>query len=384
MNTAPILLVTGDFVKTGGMDRANYALADYLSKIGRTVDLVAYRAGAELLARPNVTLHQARKPLNSYTLGGPLLDRTGRRWAARTTRQGGRVVVNGGNCVWGDVNWVHHVNLLDTPKPGGTLWRRFKTSLDYRIHIRAERLALDRARFLMTTCEKNKVDIHKNFNKPLDRITTIYYGTDPAIFYPADRDEKRSLRAKLGWPLDRPIYTFVGGLSDRRKGFDTLFDAWAALCRRSDWDVDLVVVGTGAELDYWKSRAAAESLGDRIQFLGFRRDVSDLFRASDAHVLPSRYEGYSLVTQEALCCGLPAFVTQSAGIAERYPAGPLADGLLIPDPDDAPALAERLASWRQHGEQWRQDLESFSGALRSHTWDNMAEQIVSLLDRTHA
>jgi len=26
------LLVTGDFVKTGGMDRANFALAEYLAK----------------------------------------------------------------------------------------------------------------------------------------------------------------------------------------------------------------------------------------------------------------------------------------------------------------------------------------------------------------
>jgi len=41
------------------------------------------------------------------------------------------------------------------------------------------------------------------------------------------------------------------------------------------------------------------------------------------------------VTQEALCCGLPAFVTRTAGIAERF-EGDLADALLIPDPDDAP------------------------------------------------
>jgi hypothetical protein len=50
------LLVTGDFVRTGGMDRANFALADYLARQGEQVHLVAYRVAPELLAYPNVTI----------------------------------------------------------------------------------------------------------------------------------------------------------------------------------------------------------------------------------------------------------------------------------------------------------------------------------------
>jgi len=36
---------------------------------------------------------------------------------------------------------------------------------------------------------------------------------------------------------------------------------------------------------------------------------------------------------EALCCGLPAIVSASAGVAERYPADRL--GLLLANSDDA-------------------------------------------------
>ena len=36
------LLVAADFVKTGGMDRANFALADYLAKQDYPIHLVAY------------------------------------------------------------------------------------------------------------------------------------------------------------------------------------------------------------------------------------------------------------------------------------------------------------------------------------------------------
>ncbi|HSU38304.1 MAG TPA: hypothetical protein VLJ38_02020, partial [Polyangiaceae bacterium] len=64
-----MVIVTGDFVKTGGMDRANYALAEYVSGQGSAVELVAHRAAQELTDRPNVTLRRVPKPLGSYILG---------------------------------------------------------------------------------------------------------------------------------------------------------------------------------------------------------------------------------------------------------------------------------------------------------------------------
>src|SRR4051794_40722068 len=100
----PFLIVSGDFVTTGGMDRANLALADYLVRRGHEVHLVTHRAEAGLLRRPNAIVHRVPKPAGSYFLSGPLLDWVGRRWGARVARRRGRVVVNGGNCAFDDVN----------------------------------------------------------------------------------------------------------------------------------------------------------------------------------------------------------------------------------------------------------------------------------------
>jgi glycosyltransferase involved in cell wall biosynthesis len=374
----PILIVSGDFVKTGGMDRANYALADHLSRRGDEVHLVAYRADADLIARPNVTLHRVRRLLKSYSLSTPLLDHRGRDWAARLMPRGGRVIVNGGNCQWGDVNWVHHINLLDRPKSAGNLLRRFKTRLDHRRYVGAERSALGMARHLVTTCRKNRDDLIKHFGLAPEKIDVVYYGNDPEVFHPATPDERAELRAKLQWPADRPVYLFVGALGDRRKGFDTLFDAWSLLCQKPDWHAMLVVVGDGAERSAWEKRASGTGLSERIKFMGFRRDVPDLLRACDAHVLPSRYEGYSLVTQEALCCGLPAFVTKTAGIAERF-EGPLAEALLIADPNDAPALADQLLAWHDRADSVKPLLAQFSERLRAYTWDDMAGLIANVI-----
>ena len=374
----PVLIVSGDFVKTGGMDRANHALASHLASLGREVHLVAYRAADDLLQRPNVVLHRTPKPLGSYMLGQPVLDQVGRRWAKRIRRRGGDVVVNGGNCLWGDVNWLHHLNVLDRPAAAGSLPRRLKRRVNYHYAAWTDRLALRRSRLIVTTCQRNKRDLIEWLSLPPERIAVVYLGTDPSLFYPSRSEARMATRAALGWPLDRPLVAFVGALGeDRRKGFDTLFAAWKQLCRESSWDANLIVVGRGGEQPAWEARAAEAGLSSRIQFLGFRRDFPELLRACDAHVLPSRYEGYSLATQEALCCGLPAFVTQSAGIAERYPAA--LQHLLIPDPDDASDLANRLRDWRARTTRDSPAVAAFSEELRSWTWENTAEQFAALM-----
>ncbi len=376
--TRTYVLVSGDFVKTGGMDRANHALATYLSGRGDEVHLVAFRVGGELLESPGVTWHRVPKPLGSYSLGRPMLDAIGRDLASRMMPRGARVVVNGGNCRWGDVNWVHHINVLDRPKPGRGVFRRLKAWHDFRAHVSLERQALAKARLVVTTCERNRRDLVEQFGLPAERIGVVYYGTDPEVFHPASPARRLELRQALGWPEGRPVFLFVGGLGDRRKGFDTLYQAWATLCREPSWQADLVVVGTGAERPLWEGRAKLEGLADRVRFLGFRRDVPDLLRAADAHVLPSRYEGYSLITHEALCCGLPAYVSASAGIAERYPPD-LAE-LLISDPDNVEDLVERLRGWADLMSRIGPSLARFGETLRQETWDDMAARFASFLD----
>ena len=177
---------------------------------------------------------------------------------------GGRVVVNGGNCRWGDVNWLHHLNVLDTPaarrrrRPAAPSPPRLPA-----LHARGPRRALRMARVIVTTCERNKRDLIEWLGIPTSGSDVVYYGTDPDVFRPGRTRERAALRARLGWPEDRPVVAFVGALGDRRKGFDTLFEAWPTLCRDPGWDADLVVVGGGAELPAWKERAEAAGLGAR-------------------------------------------------------------------------------------------------------------------------
>ena len=375
----PWLLVSGDFTPLGGMDRANHGLARYLAgTLGAEVHLVTHRAWDDLAALPDLEVRPVPRPWGSHLLGMPLLDRAGRREARRLAPTGARVVVNGGNCAWGDINWVHYVHAAWTPLAAGGPARRAKAALAHRYALATERDCLRRARLVVANSDRTRDDLIRLLGVPAGRVHRVYYGSDPGQFRPPTEPERSEARGRLGWADDRPVVAFVGALGDRRKGFDTLLAAWRELAAGSGWDARLAVVGSGASLPAWRARATAWGLGDSVQFLGFREDVPAILAASDVLVSPARYEAYGLNVHEALCSGLPALASASSGVAERYPTG--LRGLLLPGPDDPADLAARLRAWRADRAGYRLAVEALGRTLRERTWDHCAAEIVALAE----
>lgn len=369
-------MVTGDFVRTGGMDMPNFAVAQRLAECGVSVRLVAFRVAEELRDNPRVSWQRVRKPLGSYTLGLPLLDYRGRQVGQKCLDRGGRVIVNGGNCQVSDVNWVHYVHAA-YDAPASTFLGRAKHALTHRLNLEQERSALKKAKLIIANSERTRRDLTQRLGVTDSLIRTVYYGIDAERFAPPSAAHRERCRAALALP-DRPQVAFVGALGDRRKGFDVLFDAWSSLCRDSAWDCDLLVVGRGVELPVWQQRARDAGMAERIRFLGFRSDVPDVLAACDALVAPTRYEAYGLGVQEALCTGLPAIVSADAGVAERYPST-LAE-LLLDEPEDRAALEASLRNWRRHRERLLDATRDSSIQLRQRTWQVMAEDVRSLLN----
>lgn len=357
------------------MDRANYALADYLSRHKIETHLVAHRIAPELAARAGVHCHPVAKPLNSYLLGEPMLTHQGRWLARRLSRSGANILVNGGNCLWPGLNWVHYVHAAYHRQPARSGWAvRAQYAYDRRRALRMEARSLRQARLVIANSERTRSDLIAFLQLPAERIRVIYYGIDPARFAPAATAERAALRRELGWPTDAWAVIFIGALGDQRKGFDTLFEAWRQLPREPDSDLRLMVVGSGREQPSWRRRLRSLGLEAEIQFLGFRNDVPRLLRAADLLVSPTRYEAYGLGVHEALCCGLPAIVSADAGVAEVYSSA--LRPLLLPDAASVPQLMERLRLWRGQPDLWRAAALDLSARLRLRTWDIMAAEIV--------
>jgi glycosyltransferase involved in cell wall biosynthesis len=372
------LLVAGDFTPLGGMDAANHALARHLATRGADVHLVTHRAWPDIAALPALTVHRVRRPFGRHILGAPLLARAaGEQWR-RMNLQAAHAVTNGGNCQVADANWVHYLHAAYKSSGQGSLIGHVKRRVANARDLAAEAEALRAARVVICNSRRTQQDVVRCLAIPADRTRVVYYGTDPIRFAAVEERGQRTARVALGLPLDQPLVGFVGALGDRRKAFDTLFAAWTALCRQPEWDAALVVVGAGAELPAWQWRADEAGLSDRIRFMGFRQDVPAILAALDVLVHPARYEAYGLSVHEALCRGLPAIVTQSAGVAETYPAG--LRELLLEDADDAGELAERLRMWRGRVDSFRTRIAPFAASLRARTWDDMAADLAAIVE----
>ena len=170
------------------------------------------------------------------------------------------------------------------------------------------------------------------------RVRTIPNWIDPARFQPIERDDARAIfgmRANV-------VVGCVGQLASP-KGQEEFVRAAA---RVSQMRPDVEFVLAGEEKEHGKPFTAqlteiAESLGvaTKLRFLGYVRNIPELFAALDVVVVPSWDEGFSLVTIEALAARRAVLGSNVGGIA-----GIIRDnqnGLLFP-PRDVHAMTDKL------------------------------------------
>lgn len=370
-------LASGDFAPYGGMDRANYALARFLAASGRDVHLIAHRVSSDLASRPGVTVHHSPRPFGSHLLGAPLLSRT----AATTARRLGpstRMLSNGGNTRWVAPTWIHYLHAAYAPQVMAGARARILAGAGRRQFLAREAETISRAPAIICNSARTAEDVRRCYAVEPSRLHVVYYGVDPDEFAAVTADARAAARALLGMDATAPLAIFIGALGDRRKGFDVLFDVWQRLCQDAAWDVNLVVVGVGAEAEAWARRAHEAGLARRVLFLRFRSDVARVLAAADVLVHPARYEAYGLGVHEALCRGLPAIVSAAAGVAERLPDD--LRPLTLPDPIAPDDLTARLRLWRSDVEGWRARAAAAGTVLRRRTWDDMAADIAGIVE----
>lgn len=376
-------MVACGFHQRGGMEKANAALAEHLLGEGVPLHVVGHEVDPRLAEHPGAVVHRVPRPAGSFLVGERLLERAGLAVARRVTRThpGARVLVNGGNCAWPDVNWVHSVHhAWPYADEGAPLWFRAKNRLMKSSARRRERRAVRGARVVLANSEQTRRDLVRTLGVDPERVHTVYLGTDPG-WGPAAPAERSAARAWLRVADDRPVAVFVGALGhDRGKGFDLLVEAWARLCADPAWDADLVAAGGGRGLAGWREEVVRRGLGGRIRLLGFTDRIPELLAAADLLVSPTRYDAYGLGIQEALCRGVPALVSARAGVAERYP-DELRE-MVLPDPSDVDDMVARLRRWRGAADAWKARFRPLGAALREYSWRDMARAIDDIVART--
>lgn len=135
-----------------------------------------------------------------------------------------------------------------------------------------------------------------------------------------NQDIRNKIRMELG--LDNCFVIGHVGRFCYQKNHEFLINAFVEL-KLKDPTAKLLLVGKG-ELEEKIQRLVREKkLEESVIFYGVSNQVNELLQAMDLFVLPSRFEGLSVVLIEAQAAGLPCIVTESDKISNETNITPL-------------------------------------------------------------
>ena len=145
------------------------------------------------------------------------------------------------------------------------------------------------------------------------------------------------------------------------KNHPMLFEALRRL-RAEGRKVRLRLVGDGDLRAEYERRCAGMGIGDAVEFLGYRDDITRLLSQSDVAALTSTKEGIPRAMMEAMAMKVPVVATRVVGTEETVADGET--GYLVPL-GDVDALTKRFAQLmddaalrREMGERGRRRVES--------------------------
>lgn len=193
-----------------------------------------------------------------------------------------------------------------------------------------------RAHRVIAVSEATRAQVVSRCNVRAECVEVVYSGCPVAA--PAPGWSAPNVRHELCSHGEQLVLA-VGRL-ENRKGVDVLIRAWACI-DQTRLPSRLVLAGNGDAAPY-RALARRLGIGDRVIFTG-RLDaprLDALYDACDLFVLASRYEGFGLVTIEAMAHRKPVVMTHT-GAAEDGAVGPQ-HGAVIPV-GDVEALAGAMS-----------------------------------------
>jgi glycosyltransferase involved in cell wall biosynthesis len=167
------------------------------------------------------------------------------------------------------------------------------------------------------------------------------------------------IRQELGLEPGAALFLMIAEFNDNKRQEDALH-ALAAMRRCT---ARLAFAGHGPTFERAQRLSVRLRIDDRVHFLGVRRDIPPLIRASVATILPSRREGLPRCVMESLALAVPVIASDIRGARDLLDGG---CGLLV-RPGDVDGFARAMDWIMDHPAEARE--MGLAGRIRMAKYD---------------
>jgi glycosyltransferase involved in cell wall biosynthesis len=206
-------------------------------------------------------------------------------------------------------------------------------------------------------------DLLVSLGLPAERVTLTPYSVDNEWWMQKSAQvDRTALRKSWGATQDATVILFCAKLQAWKRPLDLLH----AFAKAKLSNALLVFAGEGPLRAQLEREAGELGMAPRVRFLGFvnQSKLPAVYTASDLMVLPSEYEPFAVVVNEAMCCRCPVAASDHVGAARDLIA-PVAPEYVFPcgDLEALAAILKRAVIDRAH-------LQSVAHAAFAHiqTW----------------
>lgn len=169
--------------------------------------------------------------------------------------------------------------------------------------------------------------------------------------------DKKAYKREIGVPEDCVLILSIGEMIER-KNHEVIV---RALAKVQNPNVYYAICGKGPLREYLEQLANELGVGDRVKFLGFRKDIPELCNTADISAFPSRIEGLGLAGIEAMAAGVPLVSSNVHGILDYVIDGKT--GYAI-DPDDVDGFSKAISTLA--------DDEELCKVMSANCWNAVA------------
>ncbi len=270
--------------------------------------------------------------------------------------------------------WRRGRTVVTTHEATLALYPEMYPRLARMLYVRLYGWSARHATLVITHTEAARQDIARAYRVPLARIRVVPLAPGE-IFRPRPGDRRVAEARQRYVASSAPFFLFVGTLTARRN-VPKLLEAFARLKRTTALPHKLVVIGLNTTHLDLAAMAGALGITEHLTYAPYisDEDLSLLYNAAEAFIMPYAYESVSLTALEAQASGTPVIIGDTPGLRETT-----GGAAALISKAEVPEIAEAMSRVANNPTLRRDLAEKGLEHARQFSWKRCATETLAVL-----